>query len=106
MFVLLRTKRMQLRNHADTQTVKRSKQWSVTRAMRYIYIYLQYQIWNKCARQISLRKLCGGTAHFRTLEGALLMNEEMSSFFCQVVWLSHVQRWCCSCTRNLLHHPN
>jgi len=25
MFVLLRTKRMQLRNHADTQTVKRSK---------------------------------------------------------------------------------
>jgi len=40
MFVLLRTKRMQLRNHADTQTVKRSKQWSVTRAMRYIYIYI------------------------------------------------------------------
>jgi len=27
MLVLLRTKRMQLRNHADTQSVKRSKRW-------------------------------------------------------------------------------
>jgi len=27
MFVMLRTKRMQLRNHADTQTAKRSQRW-------------------------------------------------------------------------------
>jgi len=55
--------------------------------------------------KILLRKLSGGTAHLSTLEETLLMNEEMSSFFCQVFWLSHVQTWCCSCTRNLLYHP-
>ena len=43
MFVLLRTKRMQLRNHADTQTVKRS-----TRLKGYaVYIYI-YRVFHNC----------------------------------------------------------
>jgi len=37
MFVLLRTKRMQQRNHADTQTLKRSQRWKGYAT--YIYIY-------------------------------------------------------------------
>jgi len=37
MFALLRKKRMQLRNHADTQTVKRSQHWKGYAI--YIYIY-------------------------------------------------------------------
>jgi len=70
MFVLLRTKRMQLRNHADTQTVKRYKGYAMS---------IQYQILKQVREtEISLRKLSGGTAHLRTLEGTLLMNEEMS----------------------------
>jgi len=51
MFVLLRTKRMQLRNHADK--TQRSVP-SVKRAMRYIYTYSIHTVLNleccKCAR--------------------------------------------------------
>jgi len=46
MFVLLRTKRMQLRNHTDTQTVKRFQ-----RQKGYVmYIYrINLECW-KCAK--------------------------------------------------------
>jgi len=65
-FVLLRTKRMQLRNHANTQTVR------------------------ICAPQ---REHCSRAKRW-------------AIFFSQVVWLSHVQTCCSSCTRNWLYHPN
>jgi len=47
MFVLLRIKRMRLRNHVDTQTVKRSRRWK-SYAM-CIYTVLNLKCW-KCAR--------------------------------------------------------
>ena len=67
MFVLLPTKRMQLRNHADKQRVKRSQH----KKGYSIYTVLSW----KCARMRPLRKLSGGTAQGRiqpvTLGGAI-----------------------------------
>jgi len=57
MFALLRTKRMQLRNHADTQPVKRSKGYA-------IYIYrIKFRMLEVRENELALRKLSGGTAH-------------------------------------------
>ena len=59
MFVLLRTKRMQLRNHACTQTVKRSQRWKDYA----IYIYrIKFRMSEVRENEMALRKLSGGTA--------------------------------------------
>jgi len=72
MFVLLRTKRMQLRNHVDTQTVKRSQ-----RLKGYaVYMYrIKFRMFEVHENEIALRKLSGGTAHaqLHTLEGTLVI---------------------------------
>jgi len=59
MFVLLCMKRTQLRNHADTQTVKRSQ-----RLKGYaIYMYrIKFRMLDMRENEIALRKLSGGTA--------------------------------------------
>jgi len=55
MFVLLRTERMQLRNHGDAQTEKRS-----------IYIpYIKFRMLEVRENETALRKLPGGVAHLR-----------------------------------------
>ena len=62
MFVLLRTKRMQLRNHADTQIVKRSQRQRGYAI--YIYIYsIKFRVLEVSENEIALRKLSRGTAH-------------------------------------------
>ena len=58
--VLLHTKRMQLPNHADTQTVKRSQLCNT-------YIYRsKFRMLKVLEDEIALRKLSGGTAQLRT----------------------------------------
>jgi len=48
---------MQLRNHADTQPVKRSKGYA-------IYIYrIKFRMLEVRENELALRKLSGGTAH-------------------------------------------
>ena len=73
MFVLLRTKHMQLRDHADTQPVNFP---IVERAipMRYI-CHIKVRMLLVRENEIALGKLSGGTAHahLRTLEGTMLL---------------------------------
>ena len=71
MLVLLRTKRMQLRNHADH---KQRSAPNVKKALRHIYIYI-YCIYSSKFRmlemrdtEIALRKLSGGAAYSRSCE--------------------------------------
>ena len=68
--VLLHTKRMQLWNHAHTQTVKHSQ-----RSKDYaIYIYrIKSRKFEVRENEISLRKLSGGIPQLRTLEETLIM---------------------------------
>ena len=62
MFVLLHTNRVQLRNHADTQTVKRSQRQKGYAI--YIYIpYTKFRMLEVRKNEIALHKLSGGTAH-------------------------------------------
>jgi len=71
MFVLLRRKRMQLRNHADAQTVKLSQRW------KGYAIYtnrIKFRMLAVRENEIALRKMSGATAQLRTLEGTLLVN--------------------------------
>jgi len=68
MFVLLRTRRKQLPNHADTEGVKRSQ---LERTMRYIYSVLKFRMSEVRENEIALRKLSGGNAQLRTLEEIL-----------------------------------
>jgi len=66
MFVLLRTKRMQFRNHADTQTVQRSKGYA-------IYIYsIKLRMLEVRENDLALRKLSGGTGHLEGNTACLL----------------------------------
>jgi len=74
MFVLLRTERMQLRNHADAQTVKRSKRYKGYATCVYIHIYrdcIKFRMLEMREIEIALLKLSGGTAQLCTWEGAL-----------------------------------
>jgi len=68
MYILLRIKRMQLRNHADTQPVKPSQRY-----MGYtIYTYrIKFRNLDVRENETALRKLSGGTAQLCTLEGSL-----------------------------------
>ena len=62
-FVLLRTKRMQLRNHADTQTVKRPQRLKGCA----VYMYrIKFRMLEVRENEIALRKLSGGTAQLRS----------------------------------------
>jgi len=63
MFVLLRTKRMQLRNYADTQTVKRFQ-----RSKSYaVHLFrIKFRMLEVRENEIALRKLSGGTAQLRS----------------------------------------
>jgi len=78
-FVLLRTKRMQLPNHANTQTVKRSQPYRGLCDIQYIYIYIYihipYEIQNVGSARVwdSTRILSGGTEQLHTfgLDGTL-----------------------------------
>jgi len=70
MFDLLRTKRMQLRNHADTQPVQRY----LPQKVYAIYIYrIKFGMLEVLENEIALLKLSGGTAQLRTLEGTLMI---------------------------------
>ena len=60
-FVLLCTKCIRLRNHADTQPVKRFKGYAFKFRMLEVH-----------ENEIALRKLSGSTAHLHTLEETLL----------------------------------
>jgi len=67
---LLRTKRMQLRNHADSKTMKRSLGWKGYA----IYTYnTKFGLLEVRDNEISLRTLCSGTRQLRTLEGTLAL---------------------------------
>jgi len=68
MFVLLRIERMQLRNHVDTQPMKRSNRYAI-----YIH-HIKFGMLEVRENEISLRKLSGGTAQLRNLAGTLLTN--------------------------------
>jgi len=70
MFVLLRNKRMQLRNHAYTRTVKRSNRWKGCAIYTYLYSD-KFGMLEVRENAIALRKLSGGTAQLGTLEETL-----------------------------------
>jgi len=74
MFVSLCTKRMQLRNHADTQPVKRSKRW---KGHAIYTCSTNFGMLEVRENMIALRKLSGGTAQLRTSEGTLLAAENV-----------------------------
>jgi len=69
MFVLLRTKRMQLRNHADTQTVERSQRWKRYAICIHLIAFRMLEVRD---HEIAPRKLSGGTGQLRILGGTLL----------------------------------
>ena len=86
MFVLWRTKRMQLRNHRHTTSVP-----SVERAIRYIYIYiytvLHLECW-KCARMrfhcangLLVLHISGNTVLFSVFEPRPLWGERIGFVF-------------------------
>jgi len=82
MFVLLRTKRMQLRNHPDTQTAKhsqRKKGYAIHTTNIYIY-RPKFRILEVRKNAIALCKLPGGTAQLRILQGTL--DKSMFMHFC------------------------
>jgi len=56
--------RIQLRNHGDTQTVKRSKLYKDHGDIKFGMLQV-------CGNEISLCKWSGGIAYLRTLEGTL-----------------------------------
>jgi len=66
MLLLLRTKGMQLGDHADTKSVKCSKRWNDYAI--YIYIYdIKTELLEVRENEISLRKWSGGIARLWTL---------------------------------------
>jgi len=68
-FVLLRTKRMQLRNRADTN----SKAFPTLKGLYDIYICrIKFRILEVRENEIALRKLSDGIAQLRTLNGTLV----------------------------------
>jgi len=78
MLALLRTKRMQLRNHADSKTMKRSLGWKGYA----IYTYnIKFGLLEVRENEISLRTVCSGTRQLLTLEGTLVVNLSFSNFY-------------------------
>jgi len=73
MFVLFRTKRVQLRNHADTQTVNCSQRWKGYVIYVYTVHSIKFRMLEVRENEIALRNLSGGTAQLRTVEGTLSM---------------------------------
>jgi len=72
MFALLRTKRIQLHNHADANSEAFPTLKGLCVIYIYIYIYrIEFRMLEVRKNEIALRKLSAGTARLRTLEGAL-----------------------------------
>ena len=64
MFVLLRTKRMQLRNYVSTRPVKRSQRQRGYAIYIYIHIYgIKFRMLEVRENETALRKLSVGTVH-------------------------------------------
>ena len=76
MVVLLRTKRMQLYNHADTQTVKRSQRWKGYAI--YSLYSIKFGMLDVREKEIAVRKLSGGSAQLRTSEVTLFIPSNSS----------------------------
>ena len=66
---------MQLRSHADTQTVNRSQRWK-----NYAIIYrIKFGMLQVRENEAALRKLSVSAAQLRTLEGILFFSSWLSS---------------------------
>jgi len=66
---------MQLRSHADTQTVNRSQRWK-----NYAIIYrIKFGMLQVRENETALRKLSVSAAQLRTLEGILFFSSWLSS---------------------------